>query len=541
MLIGEYLFHRLKEHGVRHTFGIPGDFVLPLYQALEGSGVEPVVVTHEPSAGFAADAYARLRGLGAALVTFGAGALNMVNSIAQAYAEKSPVLVISGAPEIRNRNLDALIHHKVRSFESQHAIYREVTIASAVLNDPGTALAEIDRVFEAVLRFKRPGYLEVPRDVTMAPSGSRHRAKPVVPPKDPAALREAMTEVIARIGASRRPVIYAGVEIERFDLREKLIALVEKLNVPIATSVEGKTVFPENHPNFVGIYMGRVGSEFAREYVERSDCLLMLGAFLTDVNTGFFTAKVDRANLISVSSEEMSISYHRYPEVTLPDFLDTLLASRDAKRRTFIRVPPVPVERRGRATRLRTADIVEELNQFVKPGRNIVVSDVGDCLYACIDLRTDHFLAPGYYNSMGFGVPAALAASLAIPERRTVALVGDGGFQMTGMDLATARRCRLNPIVILMNNGGYGTMRAIVGRRSYFDLAPWDYVAIARALGGDGARVETRAAFHKALLGARRSRRFFLIEAVVDPDDISPTWRRIAAGVRNQMHARPGR
>jgi len=149
MRVGEYLFHRLKALGVRHTFGIPGDFVLPLYQALERTPIQPIVVTHEPSAGFAADAYARIKGLGVALVTYGAGALNMVNATAQAYAERSPVLVVSGAPEIHDRRLDALVHHKVRTFESQLIVYREITCAAAALNDPRTALEEIDRVLLA--------------------------------------------------------------------------------------------------------------------------------------------------------------------------------------------------------------------------------------------------------------------------------------------------------------------------------------------------------------------------------------------------------
>jgi indolepyruvate decarboxylase len=116
---------------------------------------------------------------------------------------------------------------------------------------------------------------------------------------------------------------------------------------------------------------------------------------------------------------------------------------------------------------------------------------VGDCLYASVDLRTDHFLGPGYYNSMGFGVPAAIAAGVAVPERRIIAFVGDGGFQMTGMELGTARRLRLNPIIVLWNNGCYGTLRAIAGRREYFELAPLDYVALARCMGGNGLRVRT--------------------------------------------------
>lgn len=537
MRVGEYLFQRVKELGVRHTFGIPGDFVLPLYQVLERVSIQPVVVTHEPSAGFAADAYARLQGLGVALVTFGAGALNMVNAVAQAYAERSPVLVVSGAPEIRHRRLDALVHHKVRTFESQLTVYREITCAAAALNEPRVALEEIDRVLAAVLRWKRPGYLEVPRDVVFASGARSHRtAAPDIRP-DPAAIREVMTEVIARLNCSRRPVIYAGVEIERFGLMRKLVTLAEKLNFPVVTSMEGKTVFPETHPNFVGLYMGKVGSAEARAVVEGSDCVLMLGALLTDVSTGLFTARVDPAKLISASSEEVTVSYHRYPDVNLVSLVEFLLRTRAIKHRTLQISRRRPSHIPAPAGRLTTWAIVEELNAFLAPGRFTVVADVGDCMYACVDLRTDIFLGPGYYNSMGFAVPAALAAELAWPKRRAVALVGDGGFQMTGMDLGTARTYGLRPIVILFNNGGFATMQAIAGRKPYFTVPSWDYVRIAESLGCCGVRVRTRAAFRTALQEALRSRGPVLIESLLSPTDISPTWRRIAGEIRSRLRS----
>jgi indolepyruvate decarboxylase len=535
MRVGEYLFKRLRELGVQHTFGIPGDFVLPLYQALERTPIRPIVVTHEPSAGFAADAYARLKGLGVALVTFGAGALNMVNSIAQAYAERSPVLVVSGAPEIQGRRLDALVHHKVRTFESQLMVYREISCAAAALNDPRTALEEIDGVLDAILRWKRPGYLEIPRDVVFARGVRSHRIAASPGRPDAAALREVMGEVVSRLNRSRRPVIYAGVEIERLDLNEKLVALAEKLNLPVVTSIEGKTVFPETHRNFAGIYMGKVGSPQARKMVDGSDCVLMLGAFLTDVNTGFFTARVDRASLISASSEEVTVSYHRYPDANLVDLMEFLLASRAVKRHPLRLPRRAQARTRERSVALTSRVIVEELNTFLVPGRFTVVADVGDCMYACVDLRTDAFLGPGYYNSMGFAVPAAIAAELAWPKRRAIALVGDGGFQMTGMDLGTARTHGLRPIVVLFNNGGFATMQAIAGSKSYFAVAPWDYVRIAETLGGQGVRVQSRAAFRAALQAALRSRTFFLIEAVLSPTDLSPTWTRIAKGIRSRL------
>jgi indolepyruvate decarboxylase len=539
MRVGEYLFQQLKALGVRHTFGIPGDFVLPLYQALERTSIQTIVVTHEPAAGFAADAYARIKGLGVALVTYGAGALNMVNAIAQAYAERSPVLVVSGAPEIRDRRMDTLVHHKVRTFESQLIVYQEITCAAAALNDPRIALEEIDRVLDAISRRKRPGYLEIPRDVVFATGARSQHTGSLGRRPDPAALREVMGEVVARLNRSRRPVIYAGVEIERFGLMRKLVRLAEKLNLPVVTSMDGKTVFPETHRNFVGIYMGRAGSPEARKVVEQSDCVLMLGALQTDVSTGLFTARVDQVSLISASSEEVSVSFHRYPDVNLVDLVQFLLTTRAVKRRA-LRIP-----RHRRAARavsgvsLTTRAIVEELNTFLTPGRFTVVSDVGDCMYACVDLRTDTFLGPGYYNSMGFAVPAAIAAELAWPNRRPVALVGDGGFQMTGMDLGTARAHGLRPIVILFNNGGFATMQAIAGKKPYFRVAPWDYVGIAESLGCRGVRVQSRAAFRAALSEALRSRGVLLIEAMLSPADVSPAWARIADEVRSRLR-RPG-
>jgi indolepyruvate decarboxylase len=538
MKVGEYLFSRLKSQGVEHVFGIPGDYAIPLYEALEESGLHIVVNTHEPAAGFAADAYARLRGLGAAVVTFGAGALNMVNSIAQAYAEKSPVLVISGAPEIVDRRADALLHHKVRTFESQLNVFREITGSAVALSDRSTAMEQIDRVFETMVRIKRPGYIEVPRDLVDAQIDSWAWSRPNIIEADPGALNEAMREVVKRLNASRRPAIYAGVEIARFGLIDKTVALVEKLNVPVVTSVEGKAVYPEDHPNFSGIYMGRAGSESARKAVEDSDCLLSLGTLTTDVSTGGFTARIDRSTLISASSDEVTVSYHRYPGVTLTELLEGLLAYPGLKRRGpvgRVRAGTRPSAQKGMLT---TRGIVEELNSVLAPGRYVVVSDVGDCLYAGIELRTDSFLGPGYYNSMGFGVPAAIAAQLALPERRVIALVGDGGFRMTGVEVSTAKRLGLNPVIIVWDNSAFATLQAIAGRRAYFDLNRWDFVKIAEALGGRGVRVTTRGGFRRALRAALRSSEFYVVDAVIDSSDISTTWRNIAREVGVLMRSR---
>src|SRR5215208_6278687 len=165
MPLGQFLFEYLHRRGVRHSFGVPGDFALPTFAWLDKSPIQSITMTHEPGAGFAADAYSRLNGIGLVCVTYCVGGLNVLNAIAGAYAEKSPVVVVSGGPGLKDREKDPLLHHKVKTFETQRRVYDEVTVASTILLDEQTAASEIVRCVEACLKHKRPVYIEVPYDI----------------------------------------------------------------------------------------------------------------------------------------------------------------------------------------------------------------------------------------------------------------------------------------------------------------------------------------------------------------------------------------
>src|SRR5512138_1991746 len=211
--IGEYLIQRLYAHGVRHVFGIPGDYVLGFYDLLAKSKLRTINTCDEQGAGFAADAYARVRGLGAVCITYCVGGLKVANTTAEAFAEKSPVVVISGAPGIKERTKDPLLHHKVREFDTQKKVFEQLTIASTVLGDPQTALQEIDRVLHAALRFKRPVYIELPRDMVFVPGIAHHKPSPLHERSNPRTLQAALAEAEERINAARKPVILADVEV----------------------------------------------------------------------------------------------------------------------------------------------------------------------------------------------------------------------------------------------------------------------------------------------------------------------------------------
>jgi indolepyruvate decarboxylase len=538
--IGDYLIRRLHDFGVRDIFGIPGDYVLALYAMLEKSPINLVGCTREDCAGFAADAYARLNGIGAVCVTYCVGGLSLCNSIAGAYAEKSPVVVVSGSPGMRERFNNPLLHHRVKDFHTQAEVFRRLCCAETELGDPQTALREIDRVLAAVVRYRRPGYIELPRDmVSVVPDGP-HTPTHKVPASDPAVLAEAVGEAAHRISAAQRPVIIAGVEIHRFGLQDELLRFAEGAGIPITTTMLGKSVISERHPLFIGIYEGALGREEVTQFVEQSDCVILLGEFMTDINMGIFTANLAPAHCIYATSETLRISHHHFNNVLLGDFIKGLTAA-------GLKAPPRQVPSRPETVekpfQLRPNDpitirrLVTRLNQALDETM-VVIADPGDALFASSELvihRQTEFISPAYYTSMGFAVPAALGAMVARPTLRPVVLVGDGAFQMTGMELSTIVRRGFNPVVIVLDNEGYGTERQLhPGEHKFNDIQPWKYYRLPEILGGGrGYEIRTEGDFDNSLRSALAdATQMSLLHVHLDRNDRSLTLERLAEKLR---------
>ena len=533
--IGEYLIARLVALGLKDIFGIPGDFVLGFYGLLEDSPIRVIGTTNELNAGYAADAYARVRGIGAVCVTYSVGGLSLVNAIAGAYAEKSPVIVISGAPGIDERRGDPLLHHRVGPFSTQREVFEKITVAAASLEDPHTAFREIDRCLDLAMQTKRPVYLELPRDRVDARADHPHVRHVPVHESDAAALEEALAEAAAIIAHARQPVIYAGVEVHRFGLRRQLVEFAERHRIPICASLLSKSVVSERHPLYLGIYEGAMGRGEVRRYVEQSDCLIMLGAFLTDIDLGIYTARLDPRRWVFASSEDLRIRHHHYHGVQFPDFVSGLLAA-DIKVRAR-RLPrmahevPSPFVPRPRA-KMTNRRLFERINELLDDGV-VVVSDVGDSLFGASDLvihRDTEFLSPAYYTSMGFACPAAVGVQVANRRLRPLVLVGDGAFQMTGQELSTAVRLGFNPIVIVMNNRGYTTERFLL-EGPFNDIHEWRYHLLPQVYGGGlGFEVRTEGELETALQAALVNDSLSLINVHLAKDDVSPALARLAEG-----------
>ncbi len=538
--VGRYLIQRLDTLGVKHVFGVPGDYVLRFYDMLVDSPLEVIGTCSEAGAGFAADAYARVNGLGVLCVTYCVGGFNTLNAVAGAYAEKSPVVVVSGAPGLGERRRTPLLHHCVREFSTQRAIYERVTAAAVAIEDPETAPDDIDAALRACIQQKRPVYIELPRDIVDRRCAAPGRFRGEREESDPEVLKEAIDEAAEMLRAAKRPVILGGVEIHRYKLQEPFLRLVEHSGFPVATNLLGKSVIGERHPQFIGVYEGAMGSDYTRRIVENSDCLLILGAFLTDIDLGIFTAKLDMSRTIHALADRIGVKRHAYEDIVLKDFIEGLTRVNLGKHRKAP-VPPRPKERSYTA-RPRKAVTVKRffhrINEALEPN-TVVICDIGDSLFGASGLtlhRHTEFISPSYYTSMGFGVPAAIGAQVRNRRLRPFVFVGDGAFQMTGYELSTIARLGLNPVVFVLNNKGYTTER-FISDGPYNDIHDWAYHRWPDIVGrGWGAEVRTEGDLESVLAQTKeRDEEFAIVNVHLDPYDASEALERLGKRLSTQV------
>lgn len=563
MSLGDFLVAYLRRLGVQRMFGIPGDLVLRLFAQLGERGRWNVVTfSHEPAVGFAADGYARATGaIGVACVTYGAGGHNMVNAVAGSYAEHVPVLVISGGPGEEERKFGTLIHHQARAIESQLNIYREVTADARLIDDPRTAAEEIDAVVRTMWREQRPGYLEIHRDMVdrpiEVPQSIREGRSPLeLPHSNPQKVREAARDAAERLNRAQRPIVLVGIETYRFKAGREVLALCERLGAPVLVTMLSKGAVPMDHPLYMGVYMGAHSPAPIRRRVEDADLVLDLGSMVTDIESVKQPLEGERS--IRAVDRRVDVSFHSYNDVGLRDFVRALLDEKPRSHREKVQyhdnlpAPPrwlaelpsgdgAKSARAAKALRagvgtahkrggtVKVAEALLVLNRFLEGRRDfVVVAEAGDMLFAGIDVRVAGkaaYFAQGFYASMGFGVPGAMGIELGV-GKRPILLCGDGAFQMTGPEIAHAVRYGLRPIVLLMNNGGWGIFRPVVKRQSILEIPPWPYAELARLWGGQGERVTSGPELLAALERAERAKSFALIEVMIGRTDLSPLSRK---------------
>ncbi len=534
MNLVESLLHALKDHGARQIFGIPGDFALPYFRIIEESQILPLhTLSHEPGVGFAADAAARAHmGIGVAAVTYGAGALNMINAVAAAYAEKSPLVVLSGGPGKGEARSGLLLHHQAKTLDSQFQMFKEITCDQVRLDDAARAPADIARVLANCRRRSEPVYIEIPRDMVNLPCAPVMREP--APPVDAEALAACVAEILARLAQAKSPVLMAGVEVRRYGLEDKVALLSRRLGLPVVTSFMGRGLLADHDAPLVGTYMGVAGLPEVTQLVEGSDGLFLLGEIICDTNFAVSETRIDMRKTIQALDGRVTMGYQLYPDLPLAVLVDALLESLGPTEKAFAVKPATyPHGMVADSASITPTDIATAVNDLMAAhGKMPIASDMGDCLFTAMEIEHTALVAPGYYATMGYGVPAGLGLQAATGQRPLI-LVGDGAFQMTGWELGNCRRYGWDPIVLLFNNASWEMLRTFQPESGFNDLGHWGFAEMAAGMGGDGVRVGTRAELKAALDKAVATRgRFQLIEVTLPRGVLSATLQRFVAGVK---------
>ena len=522
--VADYLITRLKEIGVDHLFGVPGDFVLGFFNQVLKSDLKYVGTCNELNAAYAADGYARIRGIGAFSSTYGVGELSAINGVAGAFAERVPMVVITGSPSTISFRTRPLLHHTLGDYQIPLRIYEKITAASTELVSAQTAPAEIDRVLSVCLSHQQPVYISIPSDVVMMPC-QRPQAF-LFPPdlgSDPYALGEAIAEALEMLDKAQKPVVIGDVELIRFKLQQDFAGFLDKTGFPYVTMMLGKSVLSEQHPQFIGLFEGERSREYVRNRVESADCILQLGAVPTDFNTGGFTTNLDDAKTISANIRSVRIKHHYYENVSLHDFILGLtekLTRRDpatldihcaadgcVHRRAELYLPDVPKP-------LTIKRFFDRMSHFIEDDA-IVIAETGVSLFSAAEMLMPEgatFIGQTFYGSIGYTIGATLGAGMAAPDRQVVLFVGDGSFQVTGQDLSTMIRNHLKPVIFLINNDGY-TIERVISDRPYNDLQPWKYHKLVEVFGGGlGLDVRTEGELEEALAKAATADDLVFIE-----------------------------
>lgn len=534
MNLTEALLQALKAHGARLIFGIPGDFALPYFRIIESSAILPLyTLSHEPGVGFAADAAARVGCAPAvAAVTYGAGALNMLNAVAAAYAEKVPLVVLSGAPGKAEAGAGLLLHHQAKRIDSQFAMFREVTCDQACLDDAERAPRDIARVLGSCRRRSEPVYLEIPRDM-VAVECAAVVAEPARTP-DSEALEACVEEILERLARARSPVLMVGVEVRRYQVEHQVVELARRLGLPVVCSFMGRGLLAEEEAPLVDTYLGVAGIPEVTRLVEESDGLFLLGEIICDTNFAVSQTRIDMRKTIQALDGRVTLGHHTYPDIPLAALVERLLArARPLGRTTHVVRGSFPRGLVADGAPIAPSDICAGINDlFAQHGRMPIASDVGDCLFTAMDIEPTALVAPGYYGTMGYGVPAALGLQ-AVSGERPLVLVGDGAFQMTGWELGNCRRYGWDPLVLVFNNASWEMLRTFQPESSFNLRDRWDFAGMAAGMGGDGIRVDTRAQLKAALDSAiSRRGRFQLIDITLPRGVVSATLARFVSGVR---------
>ncbi|TBD11069.1 alpha-keto acid decarboxylase family protein (plasmid) [Rhizobium ruizarguesonis] len=537
--VGQYLVDRLRELGLGHLFSVAGDYSIEWVNSyVEKSGIQVIEEVNELNAGYAADGYARLKGIGALCVTYSAGSLCATNAIAGSYVEKVPVVLINGAPSIKKtltfEQTGYSAHHFISGRETDLQVFEYITAAAVRIDSPHLAPMLIDYALTQCITERRPVYIELLEDMVdlecTRPSNAL-KAAPDISDED--SLNQSIAQISERLQNATKPLIWIGVEIDRFGLHDQAERLIRALKIPYVTELLSKAILSEDDVQFAGVFDGESSSPYVQSLVKDSDFVLALGVWLTDINDLGWPIDLDKTAFASWDTVKYGTIFNA--EVSLADLVNGLI---DKGLTCKAQSLPAKTARQAPAVNPAGEITYQGFYDFIQQqidGNTIVGADASLNYFGSLLLEVGArrgFIVQSSYSAIGYIGPAATGVSLAKQDKqRLLVFAGDGGFQMTAQCLSTQTRFNLNPIIFVMDNGIYGVEQWLAdasvfhGNKPFYNsciLHRWNYSKLAEVFGCQGWKVDTYGELEEAINGAKENLNSPSIIQVVVPQRSIP-------------------
>ncbi len=540
MNTAEYIVKRLEELGINEFFGVPGDYNFNLIYAVKNNTrIKWIGCTNELNAGYAADGYARIRGYGALITTYGVGELSAINAIAGSMAENVPVVHLVGLPATEKIDKKNLIHHNFQEVNYQNFInaYKSVTAATAFLSRDNAKL-EIDRVLKTLVKEKKPVYIAIPDDIAQMEISDRNAVYEWISDKNN--LETAAKKIAEKIAKSKKPVIIGDVLIKRFDARIEYQEFVSKSQIPVSNFLMGTNIIDMDSENYIGGYFGSIRNPIAQKYIEETDCCITVGAIYSDLNTFGQNLPFKINDQIAIYGTFTYIDGKRYDNIKMSDLLNELTTLVEPKNIEFEKpnIGLKPVE--DNEEKLNSAYFYQRIQEFIKEN-DIVFAETGTIPYSVGLMyfpQSCDIQFQALWGSIGWATPAALGASIAKPQSKVILITGEGSHMISAMEIGTMIRYGIKPIVIVINNNGYSTERLLSNnpQDDFNDIAQINYSKFARAFEGDiwATKAATCSDFDKALKVTQIMNKMCYIEVCMDSLDVPNISKELIDALKNK-------
>lgn len=518
--IVEYLIKRINDLGVEDVFGVPGDYNFHLLEAVQNNyKTKWIGCCNELNAGYAADGYARIKGMGAIITTFGVGELSAINAVAGSYAESVPVIKIVGLPNKHAKDVNKIVHHCLAEadYHTFYDIYSKVTAHSVILSKEN-AQEEIEEALSVAYHQKKPVYIGIYNDFCTHPIEITTQEFEIQK-SDEESLNAALNHIAELTESAKTPIIISDFAILRYKLQKQLETFIKKSGFAATVLSMGKGSVDETLDNYIGLYCGTLLCEDIGKFVEKSDCIIGFGVLMTDFNSGGYTAKINPDCFVDIQWNSVKIQNTEYKNVYIWDILEKLTEKIAPKKVDILEKKLYFEAQEATDENLSQTYIYTAMQEFLSSG-DIYITETGLTSLSSVAMTLPKGV--GYCNqslwgSIGWGTPACLGAGIADRSRRVVMITGEGSHQMTVQEVSSMLRYGINPIIIVVNNEGYTIERLLCDdpMDKYNDIAKWNYTKLLEVFDGESLTLQarTKKEFYDALNTARRSESLVYIEA----------------------------